>query len=99
MSCYFVTAIYFEKYFFPWFDLTYLTHTQLFLSQVPLHRLYALSQDRLPSAIASVFVECLADINETCQDHLRMTLKYGNVSRRILIPIWVNLIHFISQFS
>ena len=94
----FVTAIY-VKMFFPWFDLTHLTHTQLFISQIPLHRLYALSQDRLPSAIARVFVKCVADINETCQDHLRMTLKYGIATRRILIPIWVNLIHSISQFS
>lgn len=57
--------------------------------QAPLHRILSLSQNRIPGAIAKVFVECLAGPGHICQAHLRMVLEYGDTIRIMLIPIWV----------
>lgn len=65
-----------------------ITHAQI-ADKVPLHHILSLGQHRVPVAIASVFIKFLAEPEEPpCQDHLRVIVQYGDITRNMLIPIW-----------
>ena len=67
---------------------------------MPLHRILSLSQDRILGATARVFVQCLGMPRELCEAHIRMTMKYGDTEKKMLIPIWVlKLYYYIKQFA
>lgn len=61
-----------------------------------MHRINSLCQHRLPGATVQVRVVSLCEPGELCEDHIRMKMHYGQTTRRMLIPIWVNHIHYIS---
>ena len=82
-----------ELCFFSSVDLAFFS----LFKQVPLVHIMSLSQNRIPSPLVQVHVESLCEPGELCQDHLRMTLAYGRTTQRMLIPIWVNAVHFCLQ--
>lgn len=67
---------------------------------MPLYKILSLSQDRILGATAKVFVRCLGMPRELCEAHIRMTMKYGDTVKKMLIPIWVlKFCYYIKQFA
>ncbi|XP_068718169.1 uncharacterized protein [Montipora capricornis] len=59
--------------------------------EVPIHRILCTSQERFPGAITRVLIRCLGEPGQRCENHIRMTIKYGENQRAMIFPVWFHV--------